>query len=65
MRMKKLKLFVVSFLLGASLVMTGCSTAPYQEKPREKSSQPPPSPIENGVYIPKREEGSDDMERLD
>lgn len=65
MRMNKLKLFVVSFLLGAALVMTGCSTGPYPEKPSEKSSESPASPIKSGVFIPKREEGSDDMERLD
>lgn len=65
MRLNKLKLIIVASLLGLMLGITGCSTTPYQEHPSEKRGESASSPIESDVLIPRKKEGSDDMERLD
>lgn len=65
MSRNKLKLLVVAFLIGAALIMAGCSSTQYQEQPGRDRREPPSGEIEKGVLVPRKGEESDDMERLD
>ncbi|MEJ2692651.1 MAG: hypothetical protein P8166_06205 [Candidatus Thiodiazotropha sp.] len=63
--MNKIKACILASLLMVILGNTGCSTSPYHEQPPEKKSEPTSKTIDKGIIAPKREGGSDDMERLE
>lgn len=65
MRMTKLKLFIAAGLLSVLLGMAGCSTTSIPERPSEERGEPVSTPLEKDAIIFRKEEGSDDMERLD
>lgn len=65
MRMTKLKLFIAASLLSVVLGVTGCSTVERYEQPSDERAEPASSQIEKDGLILRKEEGSDDMERLD